>query len=394
MRILQVTEASSAGVGRHVMDLTRGLLRAGHEVDLVYSEARIDDRFRQQLAALDPARVTMVPMARGPRPSDLLAARALRRILRRRGPYDVFHAHSTKAGLLTRCLSRRLARGWAFTPHCPFSMQPDLSAWSRPLLRMLDRSIAHRADRVIAVSADEAAYLRELAPRAGVAVVVNGLDLRAPVAPHDRDTRRAALGIPVDDGPVVGFVGRLSAQKDPALLLRAMARVAAAVPNARLAVAGWGPLEVELRALAAELGIGGRVHWLGYVDGESVLPAFDVFALPSRYEGMPYVLLEALAAGLPIVTTDVGGARHAVVDGGNGFVRAVGDVAGFAAALVRVLTERELRTAFASASAAAAPGFGLARMVDETVAVYRGVLGDGPVGTAVRTGRAEVCVGG
>lgn len=392
MRILQVTEASSAGVGRHVMDLTLGLAEAGHEVDLVYAPERLDDRFRQKLEQLDPARVSVVPMARAPHPRDLGAVRALRRILRERGPFDVFHAQSTKAGLLARGLGRRLAKAWLFTPHCPFSMQPGLSALARPAIRMLDRTIVSRADRVIAVSQDEADHLRRLAPRAQVAVVVNGLELRdRPVSPEDRSRTRRELGIPVDDGPVVGFVGRLSTQKDPMMLLRAMAKVLADVPGAHLAMAGWGPLESELRAAERELGLAGRIHWLGYVNGESVLPAFDLFALPSRYEGMPYVLLEALAAGLPIVATEVGGARHAVQDGVNGFVRPVGDTAAFAQALSELLGDAGMRARFATASAASADGFSVDRMVQRTTNVYGEVLGDGGVSAPAPAG---VSIGG
>jgi len=374
MRILMLTEASSAGVGRHVMDLTQGLTEAGHTVELAYARARVDARFDRQLAEWGSPAVTVVPMRRSPHWQDLGAARAVRRILRERGPFDVVHAHSTKAGLITRMLPRRLAGCWVFTPHCPFSMKPGLPWAARAAVRTLERAIVGRADRVIAVSADEADHLAGLGRTDRIHVVLNGLALAtttADAAAADRAKARRAAEIP-PDGPLVGFVGRLSDQKDPGMLLDAMEHVARAVPAARLALAGWGPLEEELRARAASMAIGERVHWLGYVEGESVLPAFDVFAMPSRYEGMPYVLLEALAAGLPIVSTDVGGARHAIEHGHNGFISPVGDATAFGRHLVELLGDPAVRTRMADAAAAKAPQFSVQRMVDDTVAVYQG----------------------
>src|SRR5205823_14138786 len=114
---------------------------------------------------------------------------------------------------------------------------------------------------------------------------------------RDRDGARAELGLGARD-TVVGFVGRLSPQKAPEVLLKAFALLVPKLPSAVLVVIGDGPLSEPLRKLAEEWDVAGRVKWLGWRDGGHAMSAFDVFVLPSRYEGLPYVAIEALVAGL------------------------------------------------------------------------------------------------
>jgi len=173
---------------------------------------------------------------------------------------------------------------------------------------------------------------------------------------------------------VIGFVGRLCAQKDPALLLRACAALRASRPRLRLVVTGDGPLAGALRSAASELGLAGVVRWTGQLPAAEVMPAFDLFALTSRYEGLPYVLLEATACGLPIVATRVGGVPLVVEDGVNGSVVAVGDDAGLGAALARLADDPALRSRMARAASERAPRFSVATMVTRTEDLYRELL--------------------
>ena len=123
-----------------------------------------------------------------------------------------------------------------------------------------------------------------------------------------------------EDDVVVGFLGRLAPQKAPDVALRAFRRILDERPATRVVLAGDGPDGPAMRALASELGLGGRLVALPIANGPDVIPAFDLFLMTSRYEGFPYVLLEALAAGCAIVTTRVGGVVDCVVDGANGTV--------------------------------------------------------------------------
>ena len=135
-------------------------------------------------------------------------------------------------------------------------------------------------------------------------------------------------------GPVVN-VARLSSEKDPANLLRAAARVAAADPTFRLELAGDGPLRGELSALAESLGIAGLVKFLGDVrDVPALLSRASLFVLPSKAEGISLTLLEAMATGLPVVATSVGGNPEVVVHGQTGHLVPSEDPAGLAEAIL------------------------------------------------------------
>ena len=168
-------------------------------------------------------------------------------------------------------------------------------------------------------------------------------------------------------------MGRLSSQKDPENLLRAFALLAPKCPRARLIMVGDGPLARPLQAEAARLGVENRVSWPGALDGPSVMPALDVFALPSRYEGFPYVILESMAAGVPIVTTRVGGAQTLIADGRNGLIVPPGDPTALANALERMLADEEQRRSMGQESALRVRKYSVENMVSKTLEVYEAV---------------------
>ena len=154
------------------------------------------------------------------------------------------------------------------------------------------------------------------------------------------------------DGLVLSMA-RLVASKDHETLLRAMARVVAKRPGARVAIAGDGPCRADLEALARRLGIAGAVRFVGAVDGArgpSVMAAADVYALTSWYEGTSLVTLEAGAAGVPVVSTDVAGVDDTLVSGVTGLIAPVGDVAAVAQALLAVLGDRSRRASMGAAA--------------------------------------------
>jgi len=295
-----------------------------------------------------------------------MALRKIRAYARTHGPFDVVHGQSSKAGALVRLLGRRYGVV-VYTPHCVFTMNPELGSLARLAFGFVERMLAHRTDVLIAVSPDEERHLRELiGPAKTIRCIPNGL---APINWRPRAEARGALCLPADR-PVVGFIGRFSPQKNPLLLVRAFSQVVHSCESALLAMAGNGPLEDQARRLAAELGVSDRVVWLGFQNPGDVLMAFDVFALPSRYEGLPYVLLEALQAGLPIVSTPIGGAELCVEEGRNGFVVAP-EPGAMATRLGDLLADRSLHGRMAAASRELASRFRVEQMVAATLEVYR-----------------------
>ncbi|HEX8692421.1 MAG TPA: glycosyltransferase [Longimicrobium sp.] len=213
-------------------------------------------------------------------------------------------------------------------------------------------------------------------PAGAVHVVLNGIVVPPPLPPEERAAVRRELGASPDACLVAG-AGHVHRRKGFDLLLEAFAR--AAVPDAEAAILGTGPEEVRLRAWAESLGIAERVRWPGHRgDVVRVLAACDLFVLSSRNEGMANVMLEAMAAGTPVVATDVSGVRAALGEQGGrppaGWIVPPDDPAAMAEAMRAVLQGDlgEVRRRVEEASWRVARWFGVERMVDEAEAVLRG----------------------
>jgi glycosyltransferase involved in cell wall biosynthesis len=187
-----------------------------------------------------------------------------------------------------------------------------------PSVRLLDRLTARWSDRIVAVSAAvrDVLVARDRVPVEKVVVVPTGIDLDAIDGRPAYDVRAELRLEP--SVPVVCAVGRLSRVKGHVFLVRALARVN---ERAHLLLVGGGPEEATIRAEAARCGIGARVHCVGVrADAIPIMKAADVFALPSLQEGLPVVLLEAMACARPIVASDVGGVRELIRAGETGLL--------------------------------------------------------------------------
>lgn len=375
-KILQIVEASAAGVGRHVIDLTTGLSARGHEVHLVYSLSRMDTRFAAAVEAFaklpGQVRTTALAMRRSPHWSDCAVIRTIRKYMRLHGPFDVVHAHSTKAGIVGRVGTLGMGAVRVYTPNAPASSNPSLGHLQRRLIGTLERGLGLISDAVILVSPEELEHVRSLGLHENrLFLVPNGIAISPAPATVDLKARlRREIGVAPDD-VLIGTVGRFFAQKDTRTLLLAFARLASTLSaDVRLAIVGDGPLENELRALSTSLGLASRVIWLGQRDGQLTMPAFDIFALPSLYEGLPYVLLEAMNEGLPVVSTEVGGCSLLIQQGVNGWTVPVGRPDLFSDALLPLILDPRLRKSIGQASRARVTPFSIQAMVARTEAVY------------------------
>jgi glycosyltransferase involved in cell wall biosynthesis len=227
-----------------------------------------------------------------------------------------------------------------------------------------------RCERVIAVSGAVAAVLRQGGvPPERVRVVYEGVPDRRP-DPGGR-AMLESLGIPMT-ALVVGTVAALTDHKDHPTLLSAAARVVARVPNAYFVIVGAGERKADLQAEAASLGLPGRVFFTGFrEDLDRLIPAFDVFCLSSKMEGLGTSLLDAMCFARPVVATAAGGIPEAVEDGVTGRVVPVQDPAALAAALVAVLGDASERSRMGAAGRMRFESrFSATRMVDATLAVY------------------------
>jgi len=300
-------------------------------------------------------------------PADLPRLLALKRWIREVDP-DVLHGYLYGPNLLVRAWGRiGRSRKVVVSIH-------GIDRWRTPLHDALESLVWGRADAVVAGS--EAAR-REVQARFGRALPVelirNGIE---PLECPARDVARQRLGL--GEGPVALCVANFIRYKNHPELLEAFQRVALAIPNARLLLAGGGAGLPACRRLAARLGLGSKVEFLGLRrDIADLYAAADVVLLASREESTPNTLFEAAFAGRPVVATDVGGIPELVLPGVTGCLVPVGDAAAMAAAVIELFEDRALRARMGGAARDYAQRqLALPREVGEMVRFYRGLLGE------------------
>jgi glycosyltransferase involved in cell wall biosynthesis len=307
---------------------------------------------------------------------DPLALLRLRRIVRDER-IDLVHTHMDLADYYGAAAAR-LTRGTGLV--CTKENADEFRTrrtWKRPPFLVLEHLSYAAADAVIAVSHGLADFLAsaEGLPRHKTVVIENGVDAELAATAPPRRAARALVGLPAD-APILGTVGRLAAQKGQRDLLRALPAIRAAVPGARLVIAGEGPLRGTLEVEARRAGVEEAVHFLGHRnDIPVVLSALDLFVLPSLWEGLPLALLEAMSMSLPVVATRAVGIEETVSDGVEGLLVPCHDPAALARAAARVLGDRHLALGLGTAGRRRVlERHSLAAVADRIDALYRRVL--------------------
>jgi glycosyltransferase involved in cell wall biosynthesis len=262
------------------------------------------------------------------------AVRTIRRFLVEHR-IDVLHTHGFKSDILGYLATRGLPVGLVTTPHgwC------DHESLRIHAYEVVGRWALHGFDRVYPVSEHQIAVLRRYGLRNAVRLIRNAVD----IAGFD-EVHRERMAEPRKSRRVL-FVGRLCREKGAIDLVRAFARLDR---EAMLDIVGEGPADADARELAEALGVASRVRFAGFQkDVRPFLRDAAVLALPSYSEGIPRVVMEAFAAGVPVVGTDIPGLRELVTDGDNGRLVPVGDPPGLAAALDAILVNPTVGTQFA-----------------------------------------------
>lgn len=308
-----------SAVATKVLHLIKGLGPGGAEQLLVNQARASDDQeFDFTVAYLVSWKDHLVPRIENAgwdtvclesdRPWDLRWVWRFRRLVRH-GEVDVVHGHSPLVSAFARLAMRTLPKR-----NRPRLVYTEHNEWGRhrPWTRRLNRWTIGFEDHVIAVSQG----VRDtMSPDPDVEVVIHGIDIESVAAQAGhRDEVRGELGI-ADDEFVIGTVANLRKEKAYDVMLEAAALAVGRNPKLRFVSVGQGPLEAEIRDHHARLGLGDRFLLLGYrEDAVRVMSAYDAFTLSSRHEGLPVSLMEAMALGLPVIATDVGGIKAAVVD--------------------------------------------------------------------------------
>ncbi len=360
MKVLYVvTSAGFGGAPLHVLQLMRYMRSLGHSVGLVSAPEPRLVREAEKLGVEvfpNPYFVRRFHLI-----NDLRAFIPVYRAIKKFKP-DIIHAHSSKAGIIARFWSAVLnvkpiiftAHGWVFTEGRKF--------WIRWLLAQIERIAAITTTKIICVSEHD----RELAIKFKVAspekliVIHNGVDISL--------FQNIVKSQPRNNKPVITFVGRLAPPKDLFFLID----VAERINNAVFWIVGDGELREKVKRYISKKGLIDRVvlFW-ERCDIPEILSQTDIFVLPSRWEGLPLAIIEAMMAGLPVVASNVGGISELIEDGVNGFLIPPRDAVRFTKALQILIEDETLRKKMGEAGREKAmKNFTLDKMLSKTMEVY------------------------
>ena len=311
-------------------------------------------------------------------PADVVAVARIRRLIRDFQP-DIVETHTSKAGIVGRLAA--WLEGSPVVLHIYHGHVPDghyygaIKTW---MARCAERALARKTDRLIAVSArvkDDLVKYKVASPD-HISIVEPGLDL-VPLlgCRHERGALRRELGLD-PAAPLVGIVGRLTPIKNHRLFLDAAVAVLAVRPDVHFVVVGDGEIGPAIRALAQRLGVMTRVTFTGWRDDlPRVYAGLDVLVSCSRNEGTPLTIIEAMAAGCPVVATRVGGVPDLLDDQATGLLVPPAQTDPLVAAILRLLGDRDLARALArSAAARVEVRFGPGRFASDMDALYTQLL--------------------
>jgi glycosyltransferase involved in cell wall biosynthesis len=309
---------------------------------------------------------------------DLSALLRLTTLLRRERP-DIVHTHSSKAGILGRWAA--FLAGVPIIIHTihGFGITPELGRARRWLFHGLESGAATVTTRFLAVSrADlEKGVASRLFPRERALLLRSGVNLSAFRNGASPGNLRAAFGIP-PAAPLAGMVACLKPQKAPLDFVSVAERVARRVPSAHFLLVGDGVLRGRVESAVSRAGLEGRFHLLGWRrDIPSIMKNLSVLVLTSLWEGLPRVVPEAMAAGLPVVATRVDGTPEVVVDGENGFLAEPGDIEALADRVAQLLSDPALAGWMGAAGRLIGEEFDIDGMVRRQEALYQELMTQG-----------------
>jgi glycosyltransferase involved in cell wall biosynthesis len=384
-----IARLNVGGPARHAVILEQGLRARGFDTLLVHGTPTSDEGSLEDLIDERTVRAIRLPgLGRRVKPwSDLVALWRLLRLMFREQP-DILHTHTAKAGTLgrlagiaynlTRRRTRRCLLVHTFHGHV---LSGYFSALGTQATRQAERLLARWSDRIITLSnrqRDEIGGTFRIASPDKISVIPLGLELDDLLAVRSPDrSLRDTLGWSANEF-VVGYVGRLVAIKDVPTLLAGFAGLLERCPRARLIIVGDGVLRQSLESTARDLRIESSVRFAGWRrDLQSVYGAMDVVALTSRNEGTPVAVIEAMAAGLPVVATAVGGVPDVVRDNQTGLLIPPGEPMSLADTLYRVASDDELRRRLgANGREDVARRFRSERLVADIAGVYCELLNE------------------
>jgi glycosyltransferase involved in cell wall biosynthesis len=329
--LLVYYEPQQSGQTTHVLSLSNGLDRNKYAITVV-----LPTKLNQSIAALKKTGVDVIPLPMSKILWNTQSIVSLIRLIRRQN-FDIVHVHSQEAGLLVRVVAHIAgAQVIVYTPQCT-NIQRIRWSW---LYRSIEKILSHITDVIISVNEIDRMHIIQWGiPSSKVITIPNGIDLSSFKEPINAARLRRTLGLD-EERPLVMQVGRLSVQKNPLAFVKGAAFVAREHQDVQFVLVGDGPLRDEVEAYIQELGMNNHVRCLGWQDNAyKLIGIADIISLTSRWEGLPYVLLEAMAWSRPVVTTVVNGCPEIVKHGITGYIVPQNDVVAWANCVIKLLDD-------------------------------------------------------
>jgi glycosyltransferase involved in cell wall biosynthesis len=382
--VVHVLEAFAGGTERHLLDLVKHIEDVEHVIAVPSTHLGKPTAGGMAQARELGATVEIIEMGRGPAAHrNASAIRSLRAVLRKFRP-DVVHGHSSIGGAISRLATAGLPVPVAYTPNGLSRSQLALA---------VERKLRWRTDRLIAVSKGEAEFAlrNRVTSPSRLTVIPNGIELGPSDFPDA--SIRDRLGIPAGT-PLVACLGRLTWQKAPEVFVAGCGIAARQLRDAHFLLIGRGPHRDRVRAALDNAKLGRRFHWVSTLPfAASIFNEFDLYVLPSRYEGGPYTPLEAMRARTPVILTDVAGNRDTIEDGVSGLLVPMDDSVALGEAIVSLMSDGDRREAIVKAAEGRLKRkFDVRAMGERTGRVYEELVADGRRLTPQRQGAVMLTV--
>jgi glycosyltransferase involved in cell wall biosynthesis len=359
-----------------VLAITKALIERGDEVWVVTANREQTKRFEEAGATVVELKHWFYQI----HPRDLVAFVQLF-LLCRRERFDLVTTHTSKGGFIGR-LAAKFAGARHIVHHAHgFAFRETQGRWTRRFYVLLERIAARACNVIISVSEDhrrDAIRERVAAPQK-IVTILNGIEVDSFGCTSTREARQK-LRLEVED-PLIGLANRLAPKKGMEHLIEAFRQIHEFYPRARLVLLGEGPSQPELERQARNAGLGDRVYFPGFRrDIPELLAAFDIIAQPSISEGLSIAILEAMAAGKPLVACDIPGNREIITSGVNGILVPPSDPPALAMAIGSLLDNSAYaRMLGETAQADCRKRFSQDRMVRQTLSLYDALLFGHPV---------------
>ncbi|MFQ5480246.1 MAG: glycosyltransferase family 4 protein [Thermodesulfobacteriota bacterium] len=371
IKILHVSATSTGGVGLNLLLLAKNMDPAAFELSFALPD---DSHFFREISGTG-VKVYRLPISRSPlKAGNIKCYREIKRLMGL-NKYDIVHSHTSVGGFLGRIAAASLGlpaiwsiHGWAFN-------YPRGSRLYRKALFMLESFIDRYTTHYVAVCEN----MRDIGLENGicsadkVTVIYNCVD--AGSINEGAIDLRAELNVP-SNVTIVGAVGRFEEQKDFNTFLEAAAIIKERRAEVKFLIVGEGPLRPQIEARISSLGLVDDVILTGWkTNVADYMKTMDIFCLSSKWEAMPFIVLEAMAMGKPIVATEVGGVGEVLRDEGADFLLQPEDPKGFAGAVTRLIEDKELRTKLGKANRVKIEkNFNLEGMINSYEKLYKDIL--------------------